>query len=466
MAMAKHVDVAIIGAGSAGLSALAEVRKVTKEYIVIDDGPLGTMCARVGCMPSKALIQVANEYHRCLHLEGRGMHGGKKLRLKIPEALAYVRKLRDRFAGGVVRSTKRLGSRLVRGRALFVGPNELRVGKKEFFAKRVILATGSRPVVPEEFLDLGPRVVTTDSLFELEDLPPRIGVIGLGSVGLEIGQALSRLGCDVVAFDRSRGVGKLTDPAINSYASRHFAKEFAIHFNSEVKLKAHSKKIKIMAEGRAYARDLILASLGRRPNLDSIGLEAIGVALDGGGLPEFDGGTMKLIGLPIFLAGDASAEHPILHEASDDGRIAGYNSVHPNPRRFKRRAPLAITFSDPNLALVGHSYAELKRGSFVTGEASFETQGRSLILGENYGLLHVYAGATDGKFLGAEMIGPAGEHLAHLMAWALQQKLTVFEMLGMPFYHPVVEEGLRTALRDAAGKVKSRVEKLEVAFCD
>ena len=273
--MVKRVAVAIIGAGSAGLSAFAEIRKATNDFIVVDDGPLGTMCARVGCMPSKALIQVANEYHRCRHLEGRGMHGGQKIRLDIPEALAYVRRLRDRFVGDVVLSTKRLGSHLVRGRAVFAGPNLLRVGKKEFFAKRVILATGSQPVVPEDSLALGSRVITSDTLFDLEDLPPRIGVIGLGPIGLEIGQALSRLGCDVIAFDRSRRVGTLTDPAVNSYACRNFTKEFAIHFDSQVSLKARSTQIEVMAAGRAYARDLIFASLGRRPNLHAMGLEEI-----------------------------------------------------------------------------------------------------------------------------------------------------------------------------------------------
>jgi dihydrolipoamide dehydrogenase len=464
--MARRVDVAIVGAGSAGLVALAEVRKVTNDFILIDDGPLGTLCARAGCMPSKTLIQVANDYRRGLQLEGRGIHGGKGIRLNIPDALAYVRKMRDLFTNEVVRSTLRLGSRLIRGRAEFAGPGVLRVGAKEYSAKRVILATGSRPVVPEEFRALGTRVVTTDSLFDLEDLPARIGVVGLGSIGLEMGQALSRLGCDVIVFDRSRGLGKLTDPAVNAYASRRFADEFEIHFGAEAVLKARSNQVEVAFRGRSYMRDLILASLGRRPNLDSLGLDALGVALDEHGVPNFDGETMKIPGLPIYLAGDASARRPILHEASDDGRIAGYNSVHPSPRRFRRRAPLAITFSEPNLALVGKTYAELKRGSFVTGEASFETQGRCLILGENYGLLHVYAGATGGKFLGAEMVGPAGEHLGHLMAWALQQKLTVFEMLRMPFYHPTVEEGLRIALREAARKVKSRVEKLELEFCD
>ncbi len=251
-------------------------------------------------MPSKALIQVANEYHRRGRWRGPGIRGGQEPVPNIHDALAYVRKLRDGFAGEVARSTKWLGGRLVRGRALMLGPNALRVGRTEFFARRVILATGSRPVVPKEYLDLGSRVVTSDSLFEAEDLPHRIGVVGIGSIGLELGQALSRLGCDIVAFDRSGGVGELSDPKINSYAFHQFSKEFQIHLNTEATLKAHSGKIAIMARGRTCERDLILASLGRRPNLDRLGLETTGAVLDERGVPSFDPRTMQLAGLPMF----------------------------------------------------------------------------------------------------------------------------------------------------------------------
>lgn len=462
--MPQRVDVAIVGAGSAGLAALAEVRKITREFVLIDEGPLGTTCARVGCMPSKALIQVAGDYERRRHLEGRGIRGGGKVRLDIPEALAWVRSLRDRFVQGASLSARSLGRRLVQGRALFLGPRELRVGKKEFFAKRVILATGSRPIVPEAFAALGERVVTTDSLFELEDLPARIGVVGLGAIGLEMGQALARLGCDVVAFDRVRGLGGLTDPAVISRASRRFAQEFAIHVGVEARVKVRPGGVTVTARGRSYPRDLILACLGRQPALDRLGLAAIGVALDEQGLPRFDPGTLKLQGLPIYLAGDASALRPILHEVSDEGRIAGYNSVHRQPRSFRRRAPLAVAFSEPNLVLVGAQFADLEKGRFVAGEADFAREGRALIMGEDDGLLRVYARVRDGRFLGAEMIGPAGEHLAHLMSWALQERLTVSEMLRLPFYHPTVEEGLRTALRDAARRLKPRVARRELAF--
>ena len=462
----ERIDVAIIGAGSAGLSALREVRKATGSFIVAEGGPLGTTCARVGCMPSKAFIQAANDFHGRLRLDGRGVRGGKKVRLDVPAALAAVRALRDRFAAGAAERAARLGARLVRGRARFLGPGVLRVGDREFRVKRVILATGSRPVVPKEFLALGDRVVTTDSLFELEDLPQRIGVVGLGPVGLEIGQALSRLGRDVVAFDRTRGLGKLTDPAVNARADRLLSEEFPLRLGRDVSVRLRGGKVAVRSGGRDISRDLILASLGRRPNLEALGLETLGVELDEDGLPEFDAGTMRLRGFPIYLAGDASVQRPVLHEAADDGRIAGYNSVHRRTRCFARRAPLSITFTDPNIAQIGAAWSDLKRGAFVTGEADFEAQGRALIMGENRGLLRVYARESDGRFLGAEMIGPAGEHLGHLMAWALQMRLTVFEMLRMPFYHPVLEEGLRDALRDAGRKARSGARKLEVAFCD
>lgn len=455
--MEKQVDVAIVGAGSAGLAALAEVRKATGNFVVIDDGPLGTTCARAGCMPSKALIQVANDFHRRRRLDGRGIRGGRSLRLDIPEALAWVRKLRDAFVEGPALAALGLGKRLVRGRALFAAPNRLVVGTTTYAAKRVILATGSRPAVPKEFLGFGSRIVTTDALFDLKDLPARIGVVGLGSIGLEIGQALSRLGCRISAFDRSRGLGMLTDPAVNAYARAHFAKEFDMHFGVEARLEPRPRGIAIRAGGRAYESDLILASLGRRANLDSLGLESAGVALGENGLPRLDAGTMKLLGHPIYLAGDASVRRPLLHEAVDDGRIAGHNSVRRRPRAFARRAPLAVAFSEPNLAVVGKVRSELERGGFVTGSARFESDGRAVILGENYGLLHVYVRPSDGRFLGAEMVGPAGEHLAHLMAWALQRELTAHEMLAMPFYHPVVEESLRAALRDAVRKARARL---------
>jgi dihydrolipoamide dehydrogenase len=168
------------------------------------------------------------------------------------------------------------------------------------------------------------------------------------------------------------------------------------------------------------------------------------------GVPVFDRHTMQCGHQPVFIAGDADDDLPLLHEAADEGRIAGHNAARfPHVEPGLRRTPLGIVFSDPQLAIAGCRYADLEPGRFVTGAVSFEDQGRSRVMLRNKGLLHVYADLVTGRLVGAEMIGPDAEHLAHLVAWAIQAKFTLTQALEMPFYHPVVEEGLRTALRHA-----------------
>ncbi len=130
----------------------------------------------------------------------------------------------------------------------------------------------------------------------------------------------------------------------------------------------------------------------------------------------------------------------------------------PDIRAGLRRSPISAVFSDPQIAMVGETYKQLTQrlgncGCFAVGEVSFENQGRSRVMLRNKGLLHVYGEQGTGRFLGAEMMGPNAEHLAHLLAWAHQNQMTISQMLDMPFYHPVIEEGVRTALRDLNAKL-------------
>ena len=162
----------------------------------------------------------------------------------------------------------------------------------------------------------------------------------------------------------------------------------------------------------------------------------------------------------VFIAGDVNNERPLLHEAADEGRIAGTNAGrYPDVQPGDRSSPLAVVFSDPQIAMVGSTYNDLTKRHIVIGEISFENQGRSRVMLKNQGLLRVYADAHTGRFLGAEMVGPRAEHLAHLLAWSHQSGHSIETMLEMPYYHPVIEEGLRTALRDAKRKLQDRALK-------
>src|SRR5690606_12012312 len=164
--------------------------------------------------------------------------------------------------------------------------------------------------------------------------------------------------------------------------------------------------------------------------------------------------TMQCGDAPVFLAGDVDGHLPLLHEAIDEGRIAGENAArYPEVARHVRRTPLIIVFSDPQMAIAGQSYASLDAARTEIADFSFERQGRARVIARNVGLARLYATRDDCILRGAELFGPDVEHLAHLLAWSVQQKLTVQRLLRMPFYHPTLEEGVRAGLRRLARRL-------------
>jgi dihydrolipoamide dehydrogenase len=222
--------------------------------------------------------------------------------------------------------------------------------------------------------------------------------------------------------------------------------------------------MRVCAGTQETAVDAVLASLGRRPNIENLGLETLGIQLNERGLPPVDPHTMQIADLPVFMAGDVSGMRPLLHEAADEGHIAGINATHPAPIRFERRTPLAIVFTDPGIAIVGKKHASLASGT-LAGEVRFERQSRARMAQRNDGILRIYAEPVSGRLLGAEMCCPDAEHMAHLLALAIGRSLTVHDMLRMPFYHPVLEEGLRTALRELS-KQLPRCRESDLAGCE
>ncbi|MDH4243163.1 MAG: dihydrolipoyl dehydrogenase [Nitrospira sp.] len=450
----KHdVDVAIIGAGSAGLSALREIRRHTENFVLINHGAYGTTCARVGCMPSKALIEAANAFHHRHRLPEMGISGGDRLTVDRAGVLHRVRTLRDAFVSYVLERTQDLGERNIAGHARFVAPHVLEVNGARLKAGRVIIATGSRPIVPPAWKAFREYLITSDDLFEMELLPPRMAVVGLGSVGAEMAQALSRLGIEVTGFDRVEQVAGVTDPVVNRAVVAMLKEEFPLYLGSNAELHVDGAGVRVSGGANAVTVDKVLVALGRRPNVDGLSLDQIGAELDGDGIPRYDPRTMQVGDLPVYIAGDSNGHLPLLHEAVDEGHIAGYNASRERPECFQRRTPLSIVFTDPNIAAVGQVFGELNVGEMVIGEFDFSDQGRALMAAENHGPLRVYADRSDGRLVGAELCAPRGEHLAHLLACAIHERMTAQEFLRLPFYHPTVEEGMESAVRKIAKRL-------------
>ncbi|MEX2334806.1 MAG: dihydrolipoyl dehydrogenase [Pseudohongiella sp.] len=451
------VDTVIVGAGTAGLSALREVRRYTDDFVLVNDGHWGTTCAAVGCMPSKALIEVANAFHHRKLFPGFGLQGAEAMHADIPAVLAHVRKLRDGFVKGPESVPEELGKRAIKGFARLTGPGRIEVNGTEIRARAIILAPGSRPVVPESWRAYGNRILTTDSLFEQSDLPQRIAVIGMGAIGVEMAQALSRLGITVAAFDNSGRLAGIGDDQVLAAFRPLLEREVRLHLGGPAELEDAGHSIRVTGAGGSFDADLVLAAMGRRPNIDRLGLESLGVPLSDKGMPQIDPTTLRIGDTSVFLAGDANGHIPLLHEAADEGYIASqFAAPDATAAGFCRRTPLAIVFSSPQIAHVGKALSETPEESRVTGSADFSRQGRVRIKGETAGLLRVHADSQSGRLLGADMCVPEAEHLAHLLALAIEHQMTVQDMLAMPFYHPVVEEGLRSALRDLAKQLPDK----------
>ena len=461
MAMRK-VDVAIIGAGTAGMGAYRAARQHTDSVVLIEGGPYGTTCARVGCMPSKLLIAAAEAAESVRAAPGFGVRADPP-RIDGAAVMDRVRQERDRFVGFVVEAVEGFApEHRIRAHVRFTGPNTLELDNGEVIeAARIVIATGSVPVTPGIFDAVGDRLIVNDDVFHWTELPASVAVFGAGAIGLELSQALSRLGVGVRLFGKGGGVGGISDPEVRGVATRLFMDELTFLPDADVKgirRDGDAVVVRFVEDGTAREErfDWLLAATGRKPALDGLNLAASGLTLDDRGSPQIDPQTMQAGDSHIFVAGDVAARIPLLHEAADDGRIAGDNAGRfPELTPHPRRTPMAVVFTDPNIASVGASFADLTETGcdFAVGEVDFTGQGRARVLRQNHGLLRVYGERGTCRLLGAEMIAPRGEHLAHLLAWAVQAGMDVETALDMPFYHPVIEEGLRTALRDLCAKL-------------
>lgn len=437
-------DVAIIGAGTAGLAAERAARTAGARTLLIDDGFRGTTCASTGCMPSKLLIAVARAH--------ADLDRARTMGIDIPPArvdgrrvMGRLRAERDRFVQGVKDSYRALPEgTCIDARARFVARDRLELGDgRRIAARAVVIATGSAPVIPGPYRSLGPRVLTNASLFELEDLPRSLAVIGAGPLGAELAQAMGRLGVRVALFDRGDRLAGIRCDAVHDAFRDLYARDVALHLGCAPEPSARENSIRLEWDGGGEDFDHVLVATGRAPVLDDLDLAAAGLALDDKGVPAFDRSTMQCGDTAVFIAGDADGDAPVLHEARLDGIIAGTNAARwPGVRAWDRPPLFTITFTDPPVAALGAPPGDCA----LNAHADYSDQGRARVEDKAGGMLRLGADAA-GRLAGADLAVPGGDHLAHLLVSAIAGGASAAEVLDLPFYHPTLEEGMKPALR-------------------
>ena len=301
-----NIDVAVIGAGTAGLAAYRQSIAQGATTLIIEGGPYGTTCARVGCMPSKLLIAAADAHHALGRLHAFGIDLNGTPSIDGESVMARVRRERDRFVGFVVDGVNNIpAEHKIRGYATFTDANTLTValetgGTATIHAKSIVIASGSTPIIPDVLKPAADRVIINDNVFEWTTLPKSVLVVGAGVIGLELGQALSHLGVRVTLIGRNNGVGHLSDPAVRESALN--VMQHSMDFQSNAQLESVKRTengvlvnyIDDAGQAQSTEYEYVLSTAGRRINLENLGFDTLGYATGKNGAPAFDRHTLQI----------------------------------------------------------------------------------------------------------------------------------------------------------------------------
>jgi len=445
----KHdYDVAVIGGGSAGYAAARTAAAEGLKTVVLEGGEeVGGLCILRGCMPTKALLYAAEVLHLASHADPWGIRADD-VRFNFPQVMARKNALIRDFADFRRQQLTTGKFKFLRANARFVDRHtlELSTGEK-LSAAHFVIATGSIVAPPPlpQLEELG--YLTSDDALKLDRLPKSLIVLGGGAVAVEFAQFFARFRVRVTQIQRSAHVlHKLDEDAVtelervlrregvNLYTGTRLADARRVGDEKEVAFEQNGQTIRVRAENIFYA-------LGRVPNLASLGLEQIGVRVEGGRIVTND---HLQTSLPhIYAAGDCTGLHEIVHIAIQQGEVAAHNAAHPTRMRSMDYRLLAETiFTEPQLAVVGltEKRARAANRPYFAASYPFNDHGKSLIMEAKDGFVKLLADPANGEILGGCCVGPAGGELIHEIIAAMHKRMTVHELAAMPHYHPTLAE--------------------------
>jgi dihydrolipoamide dehydrogenase len=462
----KSFDVVVIGGGPGGYIAAIRAAQLGLATACIDewkgaDGKpaLGGTCTNVGCIPSKALLQSSENFEAAGHQFAD--HGIKVKGLELD--LAQMLKRKDKTVkssnDGVLYLFKKNKIEFFHGRGSFgKSPNEVVVNGETLQAKNVVIATGSspRPLTGAEFDEK--LILSNTGALAIPDVPKRLGVIGAGIIGLEMGSVWRRLGSEVTVLEALPAFLGMADEAIAKEAAKIFAKQ-GLKVELGVKIASIDKKktVKVQysasdSSSKTLEVDRLIVSIGRVPNVAGLNAEGVGLKLDQRGYIEVDEDCRT--SLPnVWAIGDVVRGPMLAHKAEEEGVAVAERIVGQKPHVDFNLVP-SVIYTTPEIAWVGQTEQQLKAAGveYRTGSFPFAANARARALGDTSGLVKFIAHAGTDQILGVHIIGPfAGELIAEAVV-AMQFRGSA-EDIGMICHaHPSLSE----AMKDAALAVDKR----------
>jgi len=464
--MAESYDVVVIGAGPGGYVAALRAAQLGFKTACIDNfknaagkPSLGGTCLNVGCIPSKALLESSENFERVLHKFGAHGISVKEAAIDVPTMIARKQKIVDQFTGGIAGLFRKNKVASVHGTGVFASAGdgytiEVRDGAKSqsLQAKNVIVATGSVPrALPFAPFD-GELVLDNAGALALESTPKRLGVIGAGVIGLEMGSVWRRLGSEVTVLEALPGFLQAADEAIAKEALKVFTKDLGLVVHTGVQVTSVEKRssfVSVAYEGGGKSQrldvDCLIVAVGRGPNTQGLGAEQVGLKVDGRGFIEVDADCRT--NLPnVYAVGDVVRGPMLAHKAMEEGvavaeRIAG-QAAHVN----LDHVPWVI-YTSPEIAWVGRTEQSLREAGvkYRSGQFPFMANGRARALGEPTGFVKMLADADTDRILGVHIIGPFASELISEAVVAMEFDASSEDIARIVHAHPSLSEVMHEA---------------------
>ncbi|MFO1050729.1 MAG: dihydrolipoyl dehydrogenase [Planctomycetota bacterium] len=449
-------DVIVIGAGPAGYVCAIRCAQLGLKVACIEKQYVGGVCLNVGCIPSKALINAGKTFKKIKEADVMGIQVGAP-KLDVEKMVTWKQGIVGKLTGGVAGLLKNHKIDSIEGTARVLGRDKVEVtgkdGKKQVLqTKHVVVAVGSTPIEIPGFAFDGKHVWSSTEALAPKSLPKRMLVIGGGYIGLELGLVYHNLGTEITVVEFMDRVLPGMEPELSKEMGRSLKKKkIAVHLGAKAKSYKADKDglhvdVEIDGKVQTFACDVVLSTVGRRPNGKGLGLEECGVKFDAKGFVAVD--AQRQTNVPgIWAIGDCAGQPMLAHKGSHEGLVAAAAIAGDKGAAYDPACIPAVIFTDPEIASVGLSADEARAKGFepVEGRFPFGASGRALSINEPDGWVKVVADKKTDKVLGVHMIGPEVTELIAEAALAIELGATSSDLASTIHAHPTLPEAMMEA---------------------
>lgn len=454
-----ETDTIVIGAGPGGYVAAIRAAQLGQKVTIVEKGNLGGVCLNVGCIPSKALLNVSHRFEQAQHGADLGITA-EKVSLDFDKVQSFKGSVVSKLTGGVESLLKGNKVEIVPGEAYFVDEHSLRVmddkSAQTYNFKNAIVATGSRPIQIPNF-EFGGRILDSTGALNLQEVPKKLVVVGGGYIGSELGTAYANFGTEVTILEGAKEIlGGFEKQMVAPVKKEMKAKGMIIETEALAKSAEETDNgvkvtYEVKGEEKTIEADYVLVTVGRRPNTDELGLEEVGVKLTDRGLVEVDKQSRTSVD-SIYAIGDIVPGLPLAHKASYEAKVAAEAIAGQNSEVDYIGMP-AVCFTEPELAQVGYTEAQAKEEGLDIKASKFPYQanGRALSLNDTNGFVKLVTLKEDDTLIGAQVVGTNASDVIAELGLAIEAGMNAEDIALTVHAHPTLGEMSMEAAEKALG---------------